>query len=113
MVELENVEPENDDGVEKNALSVQPPEKSLSAFGGAFPELRIDSPVELVYFQGPHYGDRYGIAGTAVAALAQHDVPLLAVVCTGASVYLITPKGMASAARNALGKAFSIPGTQP
>jgi len=78
---------------------------------GTFPGLRVDNPVELVYFQGPHYGDRYGIAGAAVTALAEQGVPLLAVVCTGASVYLITPKGMACAARNALGKAFSSPET--
>jgi len=118
-IELENIEPNNIERVEKadvieeNVRSVLPLNMNLSAFDGVCSGLRVDNPVELVYFQGPHYGDRYGIAGAAVTALAQHDVPLLAVVCTGASVYLITPKGMASAARNALGKAFSIPGTQP
>jgi len=80
-----------------------------SALEGVCSGLRVDNPVEMVYFQGPHYGDRYGIAGAAVSALAKHGVPLLAVVCTGASVYLITPKGMAGAARTALGNAFSTP----
>ena len=73
------------------------------------PGLRVDNGVELVYFQGPHYGDRYGIAAAAVTALVQHGVPILSVVCTGASVYLVTPKGKASAARKALSSAFSSP----
>ncbi|MBI5591114.1 MAG: hypothetical protein HY881_11595 [Deltaproteobacteria bacterium] len=84
---------------------------SLASFGGIFSGLRVDNPVELIYFQGPHYGDRYGIAGAAVTALAAHVVPLLAVVCAGASVYLIIPEGMASAAVNALKEAFSTPET--
>jgi len=119
-IELENVETKNNkahniervekaDAIEKNARPAQPLDVHLSAFDGVCSGLRVNNPVELVYFQGPHYGDRYGIAGAAVSALAQHDVPLLAVVCTGASVYLIMPKGMASAALNALGNAFSTP----
>ena len=97
------------DAVEKKAQSAQPMDMNRVDFGGVCSGLRVDNPVELVYFQGPHYGDRYGIAGAAVTALAEHGVPLLAVVCTGASVYLITPKGMACAARNALKEAFSTP----
>jgi len=97
--------------MEKNVRPAQPPEPSLSDFDPVCSGLRVDNPVELVYFQGPHYGDRYGIAGSAVTALTDREVPLLAVVCTGASVYLITPKGMACAARNALSAAFSTPGT--
>jgi hypothetical protein len=100
---------ETDEAIEKNVQPAKPRDTDTSAFDGGGSGLRVDNAVELVYFQGPHYGDRYGIAGAAVSALAQHDVPLLAVVCTGASVYLITPKGMACAARNALGKAFSTP----
>jgi hypothetical protein len=97
------------DVIEKHVQPDRPLNAIPSAFNAGGSGLRVDNLVELVYFQGPHYGDRYGIAGAAVTALAQHGVPLLAVVCTGASVYLITPKGMACAARNALGKAFSTP----
>ena len=43
---------------------------------------RVDRAVELVYFQGPHYGDRYGIAGAALEALADRGVPVLAMACT-------------------------------
>jgi hypothetical protein len=97
--------------VEKNVQPFQPKDMDLAAFDDVCSGLRVDNLVELVYFQGPHYGDRYGIAAAAVTALAKRGVPLLAVVCTGASVYLITPKGMACAARNALSDAFSTPGT--
>ncbi len=54
---------------------------------------QIDQAVELVSFQGPHFGDRYGIADAALNALAVQGVPLLALACTGASVYLITARG--------------------
>ena len=99
------------DGAGKAVPSTQSMDMNLAAFDGVFSGLRVDNPVELVYFQGPHYGDRYGIACAAVSALAEHGVPLLAVVCAGASIYMITPKGMACAARNALKGAFSIPET--
>ena len=111
----EKVEPEKAervrkaDAIENNVQPVQSVDVNLAAFDGFCSGLRVDNPVELVYFQGPHYGDRYGIASAAVTALVEHGVPLLAVVCTGASVYLVTPKGMACAARNALRKAFNTP----
>ncbi len=72
---------------------------------------RVDQAVELVFFQGPHYGDRYGIASAALNALAVQDVPVLAMACSGASVYLITPEGKARLAREALGQAFMTPET--
>lgn len=107
----ENAELEKMITLEKNARPVQPPDMNIAALDGAFSGLRIDSPVELIYLQGPHYGDRYGIASAAITALAEKKVPLLAVVCTGASVYLITPQGKAGSARNSLSDAFSTPGT--
>ncbi|RPH49484.1 MAG: hypothetical protein EHM85_13730 [Desulfobacteraceae bacterium] len=107
----EKIEPDKIAAAEKNSQSDQSMEMNPAAFERAFPVLQIDNPVELVYFQGPHYGDRYGIAGAAMRALAEKKVPLLAVVCTGASVYLITPTGKAREARKALGQAFSTPET--
>lgn len=71
--------------------------------------LQIEREVELLSFQGPHYGDRYGIAGAALTALTAYDVPILAMTCTGASVFLITPKGKTSLAREALEQAFMTP----
>jgi hypothetical protein len=71
--------------------------------------LQVETPVELIYFHGPHYGDRYGIASAALDALAVQAVPVLAMACTGASVYLILPEGKAGPAREGLGRAFVTP----
>jgi hypothetical protein len=73
--------------------------------------LQVETPVELIYFHGPHYGDRHGIASAALKALAVQAVPVLALACTGASVYLIMPEGKAPSAREALGQAFLAPET--
>ncbi len=70
---------------------------------------RMYSPVEVIYFQGPHFGDRYGIADAAFSALNHHGVPLLAAACSGASVYMVLPGGTARAARQALSAAFAVP----
>jgi aspartokinase len=70
---------------------------------------KVDVGVELVYFHGPHYGDRYGIVHAALSALESDDVPVLSVACSGASVYLVLPKGGAEAACNALSNAFVVP----
>lgn len=69
----------------------------------------IKQPVELIYFHGPHFGDRYGIASAALTALTSNEIPILAVACTGSSVYLIVPEGKAFPAREALGQAFMTP----
>ena len=71
--------------------------------------LRIEREVELLYFQGPHYGDRYGIASAALTALSVYDVPVLVFTCTGASVFLVLTKGKVPMAREALGQAFMTP----
>lgn len=97
--------------VENKTQPAQAMDINLAAFDGVFSGLRIDKSVELIYFQGPHYGDRYGIMNAAMTALAERKVPLMGAVCTGASVYLITPTGKAHEAKNALGQAFSTPET--
>jgi hypothetical protein len=73
--------------------------------------LQVEAPVDLIYFHGPHYGDRYGIASAALNALALKAVRVVAMTCTGASVYLILPEGQARPAREALGQAFLTPET--
>jgi hypothetical protein len=73
--------------------------------------LRVEAPVELIYFHGPHYGDRYGIADAALTSLVLQGVPILAMACTGATVYLILPEGKTRLAREALGQAFMTPET--
>ena len=84
-------------------IQPQPPENNIHC------QPKVDAGVELVYFHGPHYGDRYGIVHAALSALESDDVPVLGVACSGASVYLVLPKGKAEAARNALSNAFVVP----
>jgi hypothetical protein len=67
------------------------------------------SPAELVFFQGPHFGDRYGIADVAVAALAGGGVQMMAVVCSGACIYIVLPEGKSEEAGRVLAETFEIP----
>jgi|YelNatPaOPRAMG01_1025707.scaffolds.fasta_scaffold96981_2 hypothetical protein len=70
---------------------------------------RVEKEVELVYFQGPHYGDRFGIACAALEAVLGEGIPLLAAACIGATVFLVLPQGMGAAARRSLARFFTVP----
>jgi hypothetical protein len=65
-------------------------------------------PVDLVFFQGPHFGDRYGIMNFTFRALPA-NVPLLGTVCATATIYLVFPRGQGRAACDSLHRAFEIP----
>jgi aspartokinase len=67
------------------------------------------TPAELVFFQGPHFGDRYGIADVALEALAGKGVEMMAIVCSGACVYVVLPEGKSEEAVLALAETFEIP----
>jgi hypothetical protein len=47
------------------------------------------SPMAALFFHGPHFGDRYGIADTLVQALAGVNVSLAALSCTVSSISLV------------------------
>lgn len=66
-------------------------------------------PVELLFFQGPHFGDRFGIADFTYRALQNHVDYLLAAVFSSASIYLVLPEGLAGEAKKRLTAAFRIP----
>jgi hypothetical protein len=68
-----------------------------------------ERPVELIYFQGPHFGDRYGIAAAAFGALHRAAVPVIAAGCTGASIYIVLEPGRADEAAASLSDAFRVP----
>ena len=68
------------------------------------------APVALLCFQGPHYGDRYGVADFTYRALGETARHLHAAVFAGASVYLVFPEDRIDAARERLEAAFRIPG---
>jgi hypothetical protein len=72
--------------------------------------LQITEPVELIFFQGPHFGDRFGIADFTYNALKEKSDVLLAAVFACASIYLILPEGAADEIRTRLAAAFQIPG---
>jgi aspartokinase len=67
------------------------------------------SPAEIVFFHGPHFGDRYGIADVTVAALAGGGVQMVAVVCSGACIYIVLPEGKSEEAVRVLAATFEIP----
>ncbi len=69
----------------------------------------LTSPVELISFQGPHFGDRYGIAYSAFKALDDQGIPILVAACSGAAVYIVLSEKKLLAARPLLAEAFEVP----
>ncbi len=67
------------------------------------------SPVELLNFFGPHFGDRPGIAEAVFRQLNQHHMDVIASGFSAASVYLVLPKGMALKVKNIFLKIFNSP----
>jgi len=80
--------------------------------GGSY-NLRVETGVELVYFNGPHFGDRYGIADAALQALRRAEVRPLGVVCASASVYIVLPGQTAETVCQFLTETFDGPGGKP
>jgi aspartokinase len=72
-------------------------------------DFHLTYPVELISFQGPHFGDRYGIADTAFKALEGQGVPVLITVFAGAAVYIVLPEKKLQDARPLLLEAFEVP----
>jgi hypothetical protein len=72
--------------------------------------LQVTVPVEMIFFQGPHFGDRFGIADFTYKALKEKSDVLLAAVFACASIYLVLPEGEAEETRTRLAAAFRIPG---
>jgi len=72
---------------------------------------RVESitPVAMLCFQGPHYGDRFGIADFTYRSLEKYARHLHAAVFSCASVYLVFPEDRIAEARSRLEAAFRIP----
>ena len=71
--------------------------------------IRVTSPVELIFFQGPHYGERQGIAEAALGALRTRAVPVLATACSQSCIYLVLPGKAAHVAQSILAQVFEVP----
>lgn len=65
--------------------------------------------VDLVFFHGPHFQDRYGIAETVFKVLDLKTISLRALGCTGTSVYLVVNTGEADIVRKMLSQGFIVP----
>lgn len=69
------------------------------------------SAVEVLYFHGPHFQDRYGVMDTAVKALKKNETEIHAANCSGTSVYLVTGDTIGGRALDALAEVFVVPKT--
>jgi aspartokinase len=73
----------------------------------------ITSPAELIFFYGPHFGDRYGIGDAAFKVLTRETIPIIAAACSGSAVYIVLPENMANKVRILLAEAFEVPNHAP
>ncbi|NNG01593.1 MAG: hypothetical protein HKM93_19550 [Desulfobacteraceae bacterium] len=74
-------------------------------------KMHVTAPVELLYFYGPHFGDRFGIAENTLNALAQEKIPLIASACSGSSVFLVLPDNYALKAKTVFSILYDVPQT--
>jgi aspartokinase len=72
-------------------------------------EMETISPVATFAMNGPHFGDRYGIASELLHALNEEKVGLLGLNCTIASIIGVVPSPQIQPAIHALQKCFEVP----
>ncbi|WP_028324171.1 hypothetical protein [Desulfatirhabdium butyrativorans] len=65
--------------------------------------------VDLLCFQGPHFGDRFGIAHAVQNDLRREGIRPRLLVCSASSVYLLLAAGMADRASSSLSRSFQHP----
>ncbi|MBW1716266.1 MAG: hypothetical protein JRJ77_10665 [Deltaproteobacteria bacterium] len=65
-------------------------------------------PVGIIFFHGPHFGDRYGIADAAFSTLSNADIEVMASGCSSASVFLVLVQDDMDKAEKVLGEAFEV-----
>jgi len=66
-------------------------------------------PVAVFTMNGPHFGDRYGIAAELMNALEREGIEVLAVTCNMASITGIIPEDQVSQAIGAITACFEVP----
>jgi len=96
----------------------------LSAFGSPLPALTLAaasrgvgpgiildrrSSVAVFTMNGPHFGDRYGIAAELMSTLERENIKVLAVACNMASITGIIPNDEVSQATKAITSCFDVP----
>ena len=65
-------------------------------------------PVGIIYFHGPHFGDRYGIAEATFSALSQADIKIVASGCSASSVFVVLAQDNIDMAENVLNDTFEV-----
>ncbi|MFO8089668.1 MAG: hypothetical protein R6U13_07530 [Desulfatiglandaceae bacterium] len=82
-----------------------------AASRGVGPGIILDSryPVAVFTMNGPHFGDRYGIAAELMNALEREHIEVLAVACNMASITGIIPNDGVSQATRAITSCFDVP----
>jgi len=73
----------------------------------------LTSPVTEISLTGPHFGDRFGIAGAFVRALEKAETPVLAMNCAVASISAVISEHLLPRAVEGLGEAFVVPAPPP
>lgn len=71
--------------------------------------INVHQPVDLLFFHGPHFQDRYGIAETAFGAIDLNRVSVHTIGCTGTSVYIVADGGQGPLVHKMLSDAFTVP----
>jgi hypothetical protein len=71
--------------------------------------LTAHSPVDLLFFHGPHFQDRFGIANNVFKTLDPLGITVYTIGCTGTSIFIVTGGGQAQKARKMLTEAFAVP----
>jgi aspartokinase len=69
---------------------------------------RYIHPVGIIFFHGPHFGDRYGIAEATFSAISKVGIPVIASGCASSSVYLILAQDDLDRAEDVLTKTFEV-----
>ncbi|RJP38765.1 MAG: hypothetical protein C4548_12710 [Desulfobacteraceae bacterium] len=79
----------------------------FSGINGCQVSLRPD--VCLISLQGPHFGDRYGIANQAFSVLTGGPVSMLLAACVGAMIYIVVSDDEMHQAKALLSEVFETP----
>jgi len=65
-------------------------------------------PVGIIYFHGPHFGDRYGIAEATFSTLTQANIEIVASGCSASSVFVVLAQDDIARAENVLSHTFEV-----
>ena len=105
--------PTGEDG--KDILAFCLPASKNTAYDRIVQQLALEgdvkgvSSVTIFSMNGPHFGDRHGIASELLAALQDHGVRHLALSCTIASISGVVPSRQTDSALHAIQERFDVP----